>query len=267
VDARDDSMRWHQLSWLVGLIAITGRIAPHFKPQSLLIYGNPGSGKTANLERFMAADGETMNPNLVFVTNATTMGLQTILQERVPRGATHMIVPEFQTLLLKRGGVWETMLGTLLPAMEEGVRDVYVGPKRLAFGGARLGLVAAMPTDAYFQHAAMLQATGFLSRMLRVRYDRSSNHVLEARHRVNDGDRSELAKIDIELPASITVGVSHAMRVMLTEYAASVDSGNIHREANRFEVLAQAVAFTCHERHVTIKHVAMLVGLEHFWKQ
>lgn len=267
MDALTDSLRWHELSWLIGLVSMTGRIEPFRKPQSLLIYGNPGSGKTANLERFMAADGETMNPHLVFVTNATTMGLQTILQERVPRGATHMIVPEFQTLLLKRGGVWETMLGTLLPAMEEGVRDVYVGPKRLAFGGARLGLVAAMPTDAYFQHAAMLQATGFLSRMLRVRYDRSSDHVLAARHRVNDGDRSELCKIDAELPASIRVTVPATMRAIITEYAASVDSGNIHREANRFEALAQAVAFTCRERTVTIKHIAMLVGLEHFWKQ
>lgn len=246
---------------------MTGRIEPHRKPQSLLMYGNPGSGKTANLERFMPADGDTMNSNLVFVTNATTMGLQQILQERVPRGATHMVVPEFQTLLLKRGGVWETMLGTLLPAMEEGVRDVYVGPKRLAFGGARLGLIAAMPTDAYFLHAANLHATGFMSRMLLVRYDRASDHVLAARQRLNTGDRGELTKIDLELPASIRVTVPQDMRMMITEYARSIDANNIHREASRFEALSQAVAFTDGAKKVTVRHLAMLVGIEHFWKQ
>lgn len=262
-----DSYRWHELSWLVGLVSMTGRIEPHRKPQSLLIYGNPGSGKTANLERFMGGEGELMNPHLVFLTNATTMGLQTILMEQVPRGATHIVVPEFQTLLLKRGGVWETMLGTLLPAMEEGVRDVYVGPKRLAFGGARVGMIAAMPTDAYFQHAGVLNASGFLSRMLRVRYDRVADQVLMARHRVNAGDQSELTKIDLALPSSIRVGVSATMRAMITEYAATIDTTNIHREANRFEALCQAVAYTDHSTSVQVRHLAMLVNIEHLWRQ
>ena len=258
-------MRWHELAYLIGLVSMTGRIEPARRPQSLLIHGSPGSGKTAAMERFMSDDHVTgLNPHMTFLTNATTMGLQTILKEHVPRGVSHLMVPEFQSLLLKRGGVWETMLGTLLPAMEEGVRDVYVGPKQVAYGGARAGLIAAMPTDAYFHHREMLHNVGFLSRMLVVRYERASEFVLEARHRYNEGDRTELTKIEIDMPSSIKVHVPERIAAFITEYAATIDSTNIHRESNRFQALAQAIAFTDRSAVVKQKHLAMLVGLEHF---
>lgn len=261
-------MRWHHFAYLIGLVSMTGRIEPNRRPQSLLIHGSPGSGKTAAMERFMSDDHTTgLNPHMTFLTNATTMGLQTILKEHVPRGVSHLMVPEFQSLLLKRGGVWETMLGTLLPAMEEGVRDVYVGPKQVAYGGARVGLIAAMPTDAYFHHREMLHNVGFLSRMMVIRYERAPEFVLEARHRLNEGDRTELVKIGVDLPSSIRVHVPQAIAQWLTEYAATIDSTNIHREASRFQALAQAIAFNSGATTVRREHLAVLMELEPFWRQ
>ncbi len=251
----------------MGLIAMTGRIEPERKPQSLLIYGNPGSGKTANVHRFKPENGGFLNPNLLFVSNATAMGLSAILTEQVPRGVTHIVVPEFQSLLLKRGGVWETMLGILLVAMEEGVGDTYVGPKKKAFGDVRLGMIACMPTDAYFHHIPMMQSTGLYSRMLVVRYDRTSDDVIQARHRMHRGDRSELTKIDLELPESIRVTVPVTVKREITEYAKTIDSNNVHRESARFEALVQAVAYTNGRRSATLDDLAQLMLIEWLWRK
>lgn len=264
--ASDDSLRWHQLSWLIGVFSMTGRLVPERKPLSLLVIGEPGAGKTANMERFKPENGDHTNSHMAFVTNATTMGLQTILKEKVSRGITHIMVPEFQTLLLKRGGVWETMLGTLLPAMEEGVGDVYVGPKQIAFGGVRLGMIAAMPTDAFFRHQPMLSETGLLSRMMRIRYDRGPGFVQAARHRMNAGDLSELTKIDVALPDTISVKMPLKLATLITDYATGIDAHNVNRETSRFLALTKVTAFLHDHAVADIDDFLALLQCEWLWR-
>lgn|SRR5574337_339592 len=263
----DDTFRWHQLSWLVGLVSMTGRILPQRRPQSLLIIAEPGTGKNALLERFKPEHpSDLLNPHMVFGTNASAWGMEAVLTNDVPRGATHMVIPEFQSLMLRRGGVWETLLGLLLPAMDEGVGDIFVGPKRKSFGGARLGLIAGMPTDSYNEHYADLRKVGLLSRFLVVRYERDPEDVRASRHRYDCGDISDLTKIQLDLPPEIQVDMSASMANAITDYAASVNAHEINRLTTRFQLLVRAIAHASGRSAVELKDLYALVDMQHFWR-
>lgn len=259
-----DQARWHRLTTLVGYFALTGRVPP-YKPQSLLLIGPPGVGKTALLERFRPVNGESYNTSMAFASNLTGMGLQTILRDQVRRGVSHVVAPEFQTFLLKRAGVWETLLGLMLPAMDEGVDETYVGPKRQAYHHAKCGMIAAMPTDAYNDYESMMADTGLKSRFQVIKLERSPEDVLAARQRANLGDLSDLMPVVLDAPAKIEVGMSTDVRLAVTEYAATLDAQNVNREANRLLALVQVIAYCHHARTVQLNHLYDLVDYADLW--
>lgn len=263
-DIPTDRDRWHGLSWLIGLFSATGRIVGS-RPESLLIVGPPAAGKTANVNRFRFPEDATKNSHMVFMTNASSWGLSVILKERVPRGVTHVVAPEMQSLMLRKGAVWDSIVSFLLPALEEGVHDIYNGPQKKSYGGAKFGLIACIATDAYNKRVGELADSGLLDRMMTVRFSRDPHNFILSRYAFNAGDTSELEKIDTKLPARIDVHLSRRVADTITDYTTDIFPSATHRDINRFVALCKAVAYYAGEAEVSESHLQALRTVEGFW--
>lgn len=260
-----DRRDWHLLTALVGLVTVTGRIEGE-RPESMLIVGPSGSGKTAMLNRFHFPNGDARNPHVLPLTNLSGWGLEGVLLEDVPRGVSHIIVPEMQTLMLRQRGVWDRLAGVLLPALEEGVGNVRNGPKVVAFNGAKIGLIGAITADAYNNNLGDMRESGLLSRMLIVRWDRIREDVLKSQLRHNAGDVSELEKVHIESRGRVHVSITREALDDVTYYAHEVEPGNPHRGRRRLAAIAKAIAYTEGETQTTINHTRALRQFARFWK-
>ena len=261
-----DRQLWDGLTWIIGLCAITGRIEG-VRPQSLMIVGPPSSGKSELMLRYRPQDGLVMNPNMLFATSASSWGLSNILQNRVPQGVTHFVAPELQTLIKRKSHVWDAFVGLMLPAMEEGVTDIYNGPHRKRFHGARMGLITALPDDAYDENFQTLESCGLLSRLLVVRFQRTNENVLAARKAYNHGDHSELRKVDLELPKHmLAIAIAPSVADHIDLYAASLNTKEVHRASNRFTALTKAVAWLDGKAEATVDHFEALKTYERFWR-
>lgn len=256
-----DRLRWEQLSYLMGCMTVTGRIEG-IGPQSLLIVGPSSAGKSAMINRYNQAG---VNTHLMFLTAISMMGLQSVLRERVPK-VTHLMIPEFQSLVLRKKSVWEGLLGLLLPAMEEGVGELYNGPRLESYHGARLGLVSGITHSAFLSVLPQLSESGFLSRVLVCHLNRSSVDALLARQAANAGDVSELRKIVVNLPSRpFHVRISSRLADAIDVYAHGVDPNGIHRTAKRFAGIVKAAAWLDGKSEVSDRHWDFIRSLEELW--
>lgn len=259
-----DRDAWEKLTFLVGAASVTGRLEGS-RPQSLLIVGPPASGKSALIERYKAPEGIAHNQHLAFATSASQWGVRTLLETQVPR-VTHLVVPEFQALTLRKQQVWEGFLGIMLPAMEEGVSDFYVGPKREQFKNARLGLIASIATKAFQEIQPKLTPTGFLSRMLVVYLNRTPEDALRARQCYNAGDHTELKKVYVSLPnRPIRVHLSARLADTIDNYAYGIAPQEVHRVGNRFQAFTKAVAYLKGDSEARLSHWEIIKSCEALW--
>jgi hypothetical protein len=261
----NDRRDWQLLSSLVGIVTVTGRIIGE-RPESLLIVGPSGCGKTELLRRYDFRDTDPRNQHIIFAANLSAWGLSEILLQAVPRGVSHLIAPEMQTLMLRQGKVWDALAGLLLPALEEGVGDVYNGPVKKSYEGARVGLIGAITTDAYNMNRGDLRESGLLSRMLVVHWRRDPENVLRSQLRANAGDTAEIEKVHVELQGRIHVNISHQVADVITRYAHEVEPLNAYRAARRFRALSKAIAYLEGREAVTKEHVTQLREFARFWK-
>jgi hypothetical protein len=259
-----DRDRWQMLTYIVGAVSVTGRLEDG-RPQSLLIIGPPSSGKSALLERYLPPEGMPLNQHMIFATSASQWGIRGILERQVPR-VTHLVIPEFQALTLRKSAVWDSFLGIMLPAMEEGVKDFYVGPKREQFHGARLGLITSVATTAFQDVQPQLSQSGFLSRLLVVHLNRTPENALKARRCYNAGDHSELRKVYVSLPnRPIKVRLASRLADIIDTYAHALNSAEVHRVGNRFQALAKAAAFLDGKSEVQERHWDHIKRCEALW--
>lgn len=265
LDIPSDRREWELLSGLIGLVTLTGRIEGE-RPESLLIVGPSGAGKSALLDRYHFPAGDARNPHIMRLTNLSAWGLSGALLDDVPRGATHIIVPEMQTLMLRQRGVWDNLVGLLLPAMEEGVHDIRVGPKTTSFNGARIGLIGAITDGAFNDNRGALRESGLLSRMLVVQWRRDRENILASQLRANAGDLTELTKIHVDLKGKVSVNITRAAADAATRFAHEVEPVNPFRGARRVKALAKAVAYLAGEETATEQHVEALRAFLGFWK-
>lgn len=260
-----DRRRWDELSWLIGLCAASGRIADA-RPVSVLVVGPPGSGKTEMLHRYQAKAGEARNTMLAFASQASAWGVHGILKESVPRGVTHLVVPELQTLILRKNTVWASFIGLMLQAMEEGIGDTYNGPKKISYGNARLALIAGITTDAWYAEANELTSRGFTSRVLVCRWQRSPENTVASQLCANAGDRVEIEPITIDFPKRATVDIPTDLANTIVHYAAETDADNQRRTAKRLITLCKVIAVIDHQDHVTREHWDRLRSVEWCWR-
>ena len=256
---------WDQMTELVSLVLTTGAIQT-CAPQSLLIVGDPGSGKTALVERFSNDDDPSFNGKSKLVGNLSAWGLRNFLKLEAPRGVSHIIAPEFQTLFMRRQDTWAAVEGILLQAMAEGVGDYYNGPDAESYNKAKLGIVACMTREAYMGIRGDFKKTGLASRFLIVRWSRTKKQIEDAIRRKVKGDFSQLAKVNLNLPTvkkAITVQPNVSEKIIA--YCRETRGDELNRAFDRFTALAMAAAFRRKSKVATSTDWESVLGCSRFW--
>jgi hypothetical protein len=235
-------------------------------PQSLLVVGPPGSGKSALLERFAEPNDSSFNPTARLMGNLSAWGLRSFLQLEAPRGVTHVIAPEMQTLFMRRADTWASVEGILLQAMAEGVGDYYNGPIPESYGKAKMGLIAAMTRDAYLRVRADFARSGLSSRFLVVRWNPTHQQILAALHRSAAGKSKDLAKFPLNLPRiRVNIDVPLRVRMLVLRYVEERFTNEMNRALGRFIALTQAAALRRGVRSATSSDWKAVLEGERFW--
>lgn len=259
------SSDWQRMTDLVSLVLTTGAIQ-NCTPQSLLIIGEPGSGKTALVERFSDEDDASFNGHSKLVGNLSAWGLRNFLKLEAQRGVTHLIVPEFQTLFMRRQDTWASVEGLLLQAMAEGVGDIYNGPEAETYGKARLGVIACMTRDAYMSVRMDFRKTGLGSRFLIVRWTRTKRQIEDAIRRKAKGDLGQLAKVDLRLPDTKRfIGIQPNVTELIIRYCRENFSAEMNRAYDRFVAMTRAAALRRGVRTATSSDWKTVMELSRFW--
>lgn len=250
---------------LISLVLTTGAIQ-NGTPQSLLIVGDPGSGKTALVERFSDNDDPSFNGKSKLIGNLSAWGLRNFLKLEAPRGVTHIIAPEFQTLFMRRSDTWAAVEGLLLQAMAEGVGDYYNGPEAETYNKARLGLVACMTRDSYMTVRSEFKKTGLSSRFLIVRWSRTHKQIEDAILKKSRGDFRQLEKVDLQLPTvRRVIDVSSSVSEAIISYCRETRLDEFNRAFDRFVTLTKAAALRRRSRVATLTDWRTVLSCSRFW--
>jgi hypothetical protein len=251
---------WERAGELLKLFFATGYLE-NARPQSLLFNSEPGSGKTELLERFLG------NPQLSFASDLTSRGVHQILRKAQKGIVTHIVATEFQKFLMRKASTAENMLGTLTQALEEGVRETYVGEKLEDFGGARVGLIGAITGDTLGRRRSMLREVGFTSRVAIFKWSMPDVELQEVMKKIGNGDTSDLKLISMSMPdVPIHVDMHPALSAVFQKYVWSYFRDHtVLRVFNRFRALAMASAALDKRDMVTADDLERVTAFHDYW--
>lgn len=253
---------WNKATELIRLFVATGFLS-NARPQSLLFNSEPGSGKTELLERFM------VNPQLSFASDLTSRGIHQILRKAQKGAVTHIVATEFQKFLMRKAATAENMLGTLTQALEEGVRETYIGDKLEDFGGARVGLIGAITGDTLGRRRAMLREVGFVSRVTIFKWGMPDAELKLVMQKISSGDESDLEPIVVQMPDKpVEVFLHPKLSDSFQNYVwRSFREHTKLRVFNRFRALAMASAVLEGRESVKAVDVERVGEFHDYWKQ
>lgn len=227
----------------MGLFILTGHLIPKElgdarpQPQSILLVGPPGLGKSQLLMRYQSTRG------VVFRSDLTVRGLWRLLKLAEKRRITHVTMPEFNKVFQRKVATAMNCVGTLGEAMEEGVWDADVGPMQWSFNGARMGLIAGMTGRTLRRRRGLLYESGFLDRAAVIPWTLPDDQKRELLRRITDGDRTDLVKIRLPLPdKAVTVHLPSKVGLSLEKYVWERWPDESLRMLIRFRLLTMAAA-------------------------
>lgn len=253
---------WNRATEVVTLFTATGFIE-NARPQSMLFNSAPGSGKTELLERFMC------NDQLSFASDLTSRGIMQILRKARVGAATHIVATEFQKFFMRKSSTAENMLGTLTQALEEGVRETYVGDKLEDFGGAQIGLIGAITGETLSRRIPLLREVGFLSRVAIFRWGMPDEELRLVMDHIAHGDESDLTPVRVAMPEKkVKVEMSVKLSDAFQKYVwQSFREHTPLRVYNRFRALAMASALLDKRDIVKPDDVERVGSFHDYWKQ
>ena len=153
---------WERYTALVGMFVATGYLL-NDSPQSLLLVGDPGIGKSQLLSRF------AKHPTISRVSDVTSDGLRHVVFPRmIKAGQTHLMLPEFHKLFQRRESTGEHTAGVLQSALSGELHTAVIGRDEVEIGkpGWRIGMLAAMTSHVFATWSRNLGNSGFIDRII-----------------------------------------------------------------------------------------------------
>ena len=194
---------WDRGTELLTLFAMTAHGILHVgtepgdarpRPQSLILVGPPGIGKTEMLLRFRG------NSTLAFRSDMTVRGLWKLLQYAEKGRVSHVVMTEFQKTFQRKLSTAVNCIGTLAEAMDEGVFEADVGAMHWSFNGARIAVLAGMTGRGLKRRQGMLFEMGFLDRCAMLPWELPDDQRRDVMYRISHGDRRDLARVVLPVP-------------------------------------------------------------------
>lgn len=238
---------WDRATDLLSTFAITGFLTEEsvqgdllpVRPASILLVGNPGSGKTEIIERFKR------NPWLSYHNDLTVKSLIPILRRSESGKVTHVAAPEFNKWFQRKSAIAENCIGLLSSAMEEGITTYSVGPTPITFENARLGIFGGMTPGSLSRRKGMLDEMGFISRACVIDWILPKDELQEIMRRLNLGIMDDLEPVDLAVPREgrATVKWDGKLGQEVERYVTANWPRNLLRGFKRFKVLLLARAY------------------------
>lgn len=263
---------WDRITDVVKLVAGTGLVLDvvareRVEPVSILFHGDPGTGKTTLLKRFDEC------PTLIFRDDLTWMGVIDLLQQARHHAVTHVVFPEFQKLMQRKGDTWENTVGVLGQAIEDGVTDSQIGPRRVRLEGTRIGMIAAMTGDSFEENRAYFEAKGLISRLIVCQWDSTETSARKVYAKMRVGDKRDLKKVRMVRVTRppVKVIVPEALSLQLENYVHN-DLGLEFKDKRPFvqfrALLCSAALLRVGERvrKATLADLATLQKYDDIWK-
>lgn len=188
---------WGSDSVFLSLYVATGLIEGA-NAESLLLVGDPGTGKSEQLRRF------STEPSCMVVGDITVDGLREVAStEDRAQPLRHIIMPEFGRIFGHRDDTVRAVTGLLTSLMTRDAGKELAGPRgthRHDFTDTQFGVLAAMPTDVFNLHYKELLSTGFLSRFTIIGIKRSEQERDRVMTNIFRGVKDDLMKFRCHLP-------------------------------------------------------------------
>lgn len=232
-------------------------------PQSLLLVGEPSSGKTELLNRFEQV------PSLHFVSDITVMGLHRTLKHAKNGSTTHVIATEFQKLFMRKREAVQNLIGTLSQAMDEGVKNVDVGDNPQDLKGARVGFIGATTPQSYREQERFLGGLGFLSRLTAVDWEMPPDEVYGVMSAISRGDTSDLIPMVLTAPAKrLRVHIPQELSTQFQDWLwKRYRDDSALRLFKRFRALAMGCALLDGRDMVHARDVEKVVAFDPYWSK
>jgi GTPase SAR1 family protein len=255
----DHRREWERGSELISIFAITGYIKGEHA-ESIILVGDPATGKTELIERFMS------NQWLAFYADVTRRGLDPILEDAKRGRMTHLVLTEMQTIFERRMSVAGNTMTTMAQAMEEGVGKENVGGRARDFQGATFGLIAGITHGTLYDRKRMLFNYGILSRASTIVWDPPDKEILDILDRVDRGDKSDLSPITLTPPpVPVHVDLDPKFSKPLTRFAYQLLKNRSLRFANRLRRLAMACAILEGRQVVRSSDIERVMIFRDYW--
>lgn len=232
------------------------------RPQSLMLVGDPASGKTELIERF------NQNTWLAYRSDITRRGLDPILDDAIHNRATHLVMTEFQTVFLRKMSVAGNCLTSLGQAMEEGIFIEDIGGRQRDYQGARIGLIAGLTNGSLEERRRYLRDLGMLSRAAVLFWAPPDSEIKEIMSRIDRGDRRDLEKIKLARPdRPVRVALPTPLAGKLTSFAWDMLRGQGMRLQRRLHVLTMTCAMMSGREIVKQDDVDQIMRFQDYWKK
>lgn len=239
-----------------------GTVLPS-RPSSVVLVGNPGSGKTELVERFKRCYWISYHNDL------TVRPLLSLLRKAEAGVLTHVGASEFNKYFQRKMSVAEGTIGLLSGAMEEGITQYSVGPTSMRFEApARLGLIAGCTPGTMSKRREMLAEMGFLSRACVLDWALPRSERDEIMRRMNRGDPSDLEPVDLVTPPNggrAVITWDATIGEAVASYVKQHWPENDLRTFKRFKALMLARAYLVGHAIVTGDEWDWLKSYDDYW--
>jgi hypothetical protein len=258
---------WETLSHLIALTTATAYLL-NDHPQSLMLVGAPGQGKSRLLSRFDHLD------TVLRLSDVTSDPLRRkVLPMMVKEGKRHIILPEFNKLLQRRDSTAENTAGVISLAMSGEMHGAMIGPDEFKDIPAdfRVGVIAGMTQRVFDLWHGKAENSGLLDRFMVI----PVNFSLETKRRIetaiwNKDDSMVLPyefKRKLEPTAiRMTPSVQLMGRALVEEVTIS-SAGNRTRFIQFVRAIMSASALVRGSNKVTKEDVAITSKLFHALKR
>lgn len=196
----DDPFRkWHLVSKLVRLAAVSSLVENAEMPVSVLLVGPPGDGKSRMLLRLAEA------PQVRVLSDASYLGLMNFVSQAADRLKSTVIIPDLGTIGGRREATGRQAIATMAMMCAEGIGETAVGKVVRNFHNTRAAVLSAITDQELMQDWMIYNQNAFLSRVMLIDFEFRHGDVLQMIRRKHRGDRSLLSPLPMpvsKLPAN-----------------------------------------------------------------
>lgn len=251
---------WDRMAALISLFGLTGWLEGEF-PQSVMLVGPPGRGKSKLLMRFRHT------PFLSTESDLTVRQLYPLLRSAHRGTLTHLVAPEIQKFFQRKGAVADNCISLLSIAMSEGVGRVSVGPRMEDFHGAQLGVLGAITGRTMRRRGSYLDELGFLDRTSVIPWELADGEIRQVMDRITRGNRADIQPVVLPFPRErVKVRLPVEVGKRIKSYVWGLWRGDSLRPLERLRGLVMALALFEGRTKVTLVDWKRIEAYDDIWR-